>query len=260
MPHTCGDFWQMIWEQNTGLIVMLTKEEERGRTKCHPYVPSTNDGPVTYPNLGGLTVTLLEQDTMPNDDVLLRRVSLAKPSANGADETRSVWQLHYLAWPDHRASSPQSVLAVMDLARHLQGLAEKKDPACGPMLVHCSAGCGRTGTFCAIDSVLQLLERPRGPPTDVPLDPHGDADIVRLTVEAFREHRVSAVQTVEQYAFCYEAVLYRLLEWQHDVSGTRPDWVVLAPTSAGDTGVDVGVGSTGVKADSSSALVTDTSI
>ncbi|KAI8916670.1 protein-tyrosine phosphatase-like protein [Powellomyces hirtus] len=217
MESICGDFWQMIWEQKTSLIVMLTNEEERGRVKCHRYVPRTPGQRVQYDNLGGISVTLIEEETMPNGEVVLRRVSLEH-----GRETRNLWQLHFTAWPDHRASSPQSVLSVLDLSRQLQTLAEKETDA-GPMVVHCSAGCGRTGTFCTIDGVLQLLENQS--------NVHGQDDLVRQTVDKLREQRVSAVQTVEQYAFCYEAVLYRLLEWQHGVGDTRPAWIQLAPTA-----------------------------
>lgn len=221
LMRTFGDFWQMVWEQKTLVIVMLTKEEERGRIKCHKYWPSSVGEEITLDNIGGIRVKLVDEQTMSNGEVTLRQIKVVK-----GDETRRVWHLHFIAWPDHRASSPQSVLAVLDLARELQSQAKTASGA-GPMVVHCSAGCGRTGTFCTIDVVLSLLEQggARNP------DLIGETDLVRATVEKFREQRLSAVQTAEQYAFCYEAVLYRILEWQHGL-GKKPSWVVTSSASA----------------------------
>ncbi|KAJ3144950.1 hypothetical protein HDU89_007654 [Geranomyces variabilis] len=239
-PDTLPDFWQMLWEQNTSVVVMLTNEEERGRIKCHRYVPRGAGETVTHDtNFGRLNVTLVEEDTMPNGEVVLRRMLVEREHGESdarAEAPRTVWQLHFTAWPDHRASSPQSVLAVADLARHLLAASAKDRPGAGSMVVHCSAGCGRTGTFCTIDGVLQLLEAQ----TAVNNDTHdADRDLVRLTVDRLREQRVSAVQTVEQYAFCYEAVLYRLLEWQHGLGDARPAWIQLAPTAGpGSSGPD----------------------
>ncbi|RKO92216.1 protein-tyrosine phosphatase-like protein, partial [Blyttiomyces helicus] len=212
LPHTIGDFWQMVWEQNTEVIVMLTREDERGRPKCAPYWPPNRTSPVEFPALGGLVVTLLDESHMNAQETVLRKLSISL-SRDCTTPPRIVWHVHFLAWPDHRGSNPQTVLGVVALARSLQA------PSAGPMLVHCSAGCGRTGTFCTIDAVLSLLERAREPLHD----PH--ADPVAATVAALRKHRVYMVQTLEQYAFCYEAVLCRILEWQH--SGVEcPGWVV----------------------------------
>ncbi|KAJ3176603.1 hypothetical protein HDU87_004931 [Geranomyces variabilis] len=239
-PDTLPDFWQMLWEQKTSVVVMLTNEEERGRIKCHRYVPRGAGETVSHDtNFGRLNVTLVEEDTMPNGEVILRRMLVEREHGDRdmrIDAPRTIWQLHFTAWPDHRASSPQSVLAVADLARHLLAASAKDRPDAGPMVVHCSAGCGRTGTFCTIDGVLQLLEAQSA----VNNDTHdADRDLVRLTVDRLREQRVSAVQTVEQYAFCYEAVLYRLLEWQHGLGDARPAWIQLAPTAGpGSSGPD----------------------
>ncbi|KAI9017393.1 protein-tyrosine phosphatase-like protein, partial [Gaertneriomyces semiglobifer] len=200
LHNTSGDFWQMILEQGSALVVMLTREEERGRVKCHRYWPSIADQPVTYSNVGGLTVTLVNESTLLNGEATLRELQLT--SAKDPSLNRKVWQLHFVDWPDHRASAPASVLAVLDLARQLQRNAEENGQT-GPMVVHCSAGCGRTGTLCTIDSVLLMLEQGQEDDQEV----FGERDLVRATVEKFREQRVSMVQTLEQYVFCYEAIL-----------------------------------------------------
>ncbi|TPX64214.1 hypothetical protein SpCBS45565_g06071 [Spizellomyces sp. 'palustris'] len=220
MSNTFGDFWQMVWEQRSGLIIMLTREEERGRIKCHRYWPSQEGEESEFENIGGILVKLVQEQILSGGDVILRQMEIT--TGNDREKKRRVWQLHFLAWPDHRASSPQSVLAILDLARELQTRVEAEFEA-GPMVVHCSAGCGRTGTFCAIDGVIALLENGD--------DARGELDVVHATVEKFREHRVSMVQTLEQYAFCYEAVLYRILEWQHGV-GKPPRWITQFQTAA----------------------------
>ncbi|KAI9094314.1 protein-tyrosine phosphatase-like protein [Phlyctochytrium arcticum] len=244
LGNTFGDFWQMVWEQNSRVIVMLTREEERGRTKCDRYWPDSTEQPLDFNNLGGLHLKLLEERSTSEGAVLIRRLHLSHSSHHQASPTtRELWQVHFLNWPDHRASSPYSVLGVMDLVRELQSRSESSGPV-GPLVVHCSAGCGRTGTFCAIDTVLSLLEHYPGSditaetsslstsPHSQELDP--STDLVYLSVEKFREARVSMVQTLEQYKFIYEAVVYRILEWQHEIEQNgeasrsrtrRPPWV-----------------------------------
>ncbi|KAI8818360.1 protein-tyrosine phosphatase-like protein [Fimicolochytrium jonesii] len=222
LPETIGDFWQMVWEQNSSLIVMLTKEEERGRVKCSRYVPESVGGTLTCANLGEILIKMESEESHSNGEVILRRLTI---SSGG--KSRELWQLHFTAWPDHSASNPASVLSVIDLSRELQKQGASAG-ATGPVVIHCSAGCGRTGTFCAIDGVLRLLEKTKSP-SDI------DEDIIRKTVEKLRESRIAAVQMIEQFAFCYEAVLYRLLEWQHGIAPGRPDWIAQAPSKLTST-------------------------
>ncbi|KAK9696519.1 phosphotyrosine-specific ptp2-like protein [Basidiobolus ranarum] len=73
----------------------------------------------------------------------------------------------------------------------------------GPMIVHCSAGCGRTGAFCTIDTVLESLSRNQIHTMK--------EDLIAETVDQFRDQRLSMVQTLRQFVFCYEAVLWRLM-------------------------------------------------
>jgi protein tyrosine phosphatase len=307
LAETVGDFWGMIWDQNVHVIVMLTKEEERGRLKCHRYWPdriitpmsstvtsststastltpvpfptsaSSNSSPISSTvircNYGSeeLEIRLVQQKSVSNGEVILRefKVSRGKPKAsnhqtamssvsdtemkaglespmeNSASETRTVWHVHYLEWPDHKSSNAHSVLSVIDLARSLQNA----NPSAGPMVVHCSAGCGRTGTFCTIDSVLDQLETgvflntnggenhadtaspsfdsPSSGSTSTPLsfkaptviefpttiDESDRDDPVVSTVLKLRLQRINMVQTLEQFAFCYEAVVTRMVDW-----------------------------------------------
>ncbi|KAJ3042077.1 protein tyrosine phosphatase, non-receptor type 12 [Rhizophlyctis rosea] len=246
LPNTIGDFWQMVWEQNVRVIVMLTKEDERGRRKCERYWPDTERLEKGWSNLGGLRVRVGsggERRVLGGEGVL-REIDLIRggggpgnttPEA-GSGERRTVHLLHFLAWPDHRGSNAQNVLHIIDLAEDLQTRALAADASTGPMIVHCSAGCGRTGTFCAISTTLQILSRGEG------LD---DEDVLFESVEALRKCRVSIVQTVEQWAFCYEAVLYRILQWQSGVvgdgGGEVPGWIVRKEIVDGGLGGGVSV-------------------
>lgn len=146
---------------------------------------------------------------------------------------REITQIHYSSWPDFGAPAhPAHVLALVEhcnsIARNYTGInsMDTNQPVPEgerPILVHCSAGCGRTGTFCTVDSVVDILKRQRmeaqdelknrqnqGMSLDDGLRPERDAaDLVAKTVEDFRLQRISMVQTLRQYVLCYEAVL----EW-----------------------------------------------
>ncbi|KAI8815328.1 hypothetical protein BJ742DRAFT_12327 [Cladochytrium replicatum] len=413
LESTACDFWQMAWEQRTSVIVMLTKDEERGRVKCFRYWPdgigsaltwnmphmvAPNGAPLPPGQMIALRVRMEDEESVsPDQEIVLREMTMqlvvlpvlpqtpttASPSTTGTGrmfffnppfpdptqqqqpsqpqlrrhasqqilqvlETRKIWQLHFLGWPDHKAGSPRSVLSVLDLANSLQkravlearqamreaaaqsipfkqvrftpgsqidedgtlvngveamagpspprkrrefgdlhismendelvaakrardstskvvntgnlssvpnvptplalpristrptvaippaGLISPLTPTTnavapllvGPMIVHCSAGCGRTGTFITIDLVLAILDRVatkhviesgNSPaPQDYEPDTEANAndmDLVYAIVHHLRNQRVSMVQTLEQYAFCYEAVLLRLVEW-----------------------------------------------
>ncbi|KAI8814175.1 hypothetical protein BJ742DRAFT_326525 [Cladochytrium replicatum] len=410
LESTACDFWQMAWEQRTSVIVMLTKDEERGRVKCFRYWPdgigsaliwnmphmvAPNGAPLPPGQMIALRVRMEDEESVsPDQEIVLREMTMqlvvlpvlpqtpttASPSTTGTGnmfffnpplpdptqqqqasqpqlrrqasqqilqvlESRKIWQLHFLGWPDHKAGSPRSVLSVLDLANSLQkrsvlearqamreaaaqpipfkqvrftpgsqidedatlvngvdalagpspprkrrevgdmhismendelvaakrardnsskpestgdssniptplalpristrptvripqaGLISPLTPTTnavapllvGPMIVHCSAGCGRTGTFITIDLVLAILDRVatkhviesgNSPtPQDYEPDPEANAndmDLVYAIVHHLRNQRVSMVQTLEQYAFCYEAVLLRLVEW-----------------------------------------------
>ncbi|KAJ3321287.1 hypothetical protein HDU76_014130 [Blyttiomyces sp. JEL0837] len=190
LPETVGDFWAMVWDQEVRVIVMLTKSEERGRIKCHRYWPGSSDqGSAGGSSAGGgggwfggdddkdekigavgvhphgpeFTVTrrsvatTVRTPTSATDGGAQRSpigMGAGGLLGPGTVEVRTVRQIQYLGWPDHKSSDARSVLAVIDLANSLQAA----EPMAGPMVVHCSAGCGRTGTFCVIDSVLMQME------------------------------------------------------------------------------------------------------
>lgn len=192
LPSTFLDFWKVIWEQNSRVIVMLTREFEMGRVKCHRYWP-TNEEPIL--DLGTVMVTFLKEYLPDGGDetVVVRQMKISHSSK---EPERTVTLIQYTGWPDFGVpETPLEVLKVVQLTNQFN-----TSPQAGPIVVHCSAGCGRTGAFCVIDTLLAQSRQKRLTTTT--------ADAVFETVSAFREQRLSMVQTLRQYVFCYEALLW----------------------------------------------------
>ncbi|XP_011499069.1 PREDICTED: tyrosine-protein phosphatase non-receptor type 9 isoform X2 [Ceratosolen solmsi marchali] len=193
LSKTCGDFWRMIWEQQTLVVVMTTRVVERERTKCAQYWGPEAGDQVTA---GGFTVTTLEVDTNP--DYTISKLLLKN---NKTEETREVCHMLYTAWPDYGVpQSAKALLQFLSLVRQQQNklLANRGDTWAGhprgpPIVVHCSAGIGRTGTFCTLDICTSRLE-------DI-----GTVDI-RGTVERIRAQRAFSIQMPDQYVFCHRAL------------------------------------------------------
>ncbi|TGZ50105.1 Tyrosine-protein phosphatase non-receptor type 9 [Temnothorax longispinosus] len=193
LPKTCGDFWRMVWEQQTLVVVMTTRVVERGRTKCAQY---WGPEPGDEVQAGGFTVTTLEVDTNPD-----YTVSMLLLTNNKTDETREVCHMRYTVWPDYGVpQSAKALLQFLSLVRQQQSklLASRGDTWAGhprgpPIIVHCSAGIGRTGTFCTLDICISRLEDT------------GTVDI-RGTVEKIRAQRAYSIQMPDQYVFCHSAL------------------------------------------------------
>ncbi|KAF0378313.1 Tyrosine-protein phosphatase 2/3 [Gigaspora margarita] len=206
LPATCTDFWKVVWEQNSRVIVMLTKEQEAGRVLCHRYW-TEHMAPC---NFGSLELTFIsETSPISNssgsiDSIVIRKFSLAHKN-HPEIPAREITQLHFLGWPDY--GIPDSPCHILNLIETANGTQHDASMQCessreiGPMIVHCSAGCGRTGAFCTIDSVLTMLNTGN-------LDTN--KDVIQATISQFREQRLSMVQTLRQFVFCYEAVLFKV--------------------------------------------------
>lgn len=207
LPNTICDFWNMIWQENTRVIVMTTKELERGKTKCAKYWPDQGQ----MKEWGAAKVTCLSESS--TNDYTLREFLF---SWKNKDE-RHIYQYHFQVWPDHGVpSDPGCVLNFLhDVnARQEQIMLECITPVSrplhpvdsgkthflvhlqGPICVHCSAGIGRTGTFIVIDMILDQIDR-SGLDTEI--------DIQR-TIQMVRSQRSGMVQTEAQYKFVYYAV------------------------------------------------------
>uniref|UniRef100_A0A1A8RCK4 protein-tyrosine-phosphatase n=1 Tax=Nothobranchius rachovii TaxID=451742 RepID=A0A1A8RCK4_9TELE len=179
LAETFGDFWMMVWEQRTASVVMMTRLEEKSRIKCDQYWPSR--GTETY---GMVQVTLL--DTMELATFCVRTFSLHK---SGSSERREVRQFQFTAWPDHGV--PEYPTPFLNFLRRVKAC---NPPDAGPIIVHCSAGVGRTGCFIVIDAMLERIRHERT------VDIYGHVTLMR-------SQRNYMVQTEDQYSFIHEALL-----------------------------------------------------
>ncbi|KAF2097941.1 hypothetical protein NA57DRAFT_40868 [Rhizodiscina lignyota] len=289
IPATFADFWNMVWQQDIRVIVMLTAEKEGGQVKAHKYWDGGDYGNLKLNYLSEhrasleperihrhysnhrdrakdqkqgarrATVTAnppaLKEASSPVNGageqpyVIVRRFSLSR-SDRPFERMREITQLQYSHWPDFGAPAhPAHLLGLVEqcdaVVRQSQGLqatataGEKERADQRPILVHCSAGCGRTGTFCTVDSVVDMLKKQRkdrkqsrGTREATPMDldnslsprmssrmsidasdpDKDDIDLVERTVEEFRLQRLSMVQSLRQFVLCYETVLEWLAE------------------------------------------------
>ncbi|XP_066977491.1 tyrosine-protein phosphatase non-receptor type 4 isoform X3 [Macrobrachium rosenbergii] len=179
LAGTCIDFWQMVWEQQSTLIVMLTTVVEQGRVKCHRYWPRLYET-VDY---GTLQVTCLKEEETPG--FAFREFTLI--NTENQDE-RHITHMQYLAWPDHGVpdDSTEFLNFVAQVRRARAGMVE-------PTIVHCSAGIGRTGVLILMETAQCLIE------ANEPVYP---LDVVR----AMRDQRAMMIQTASQYRFVCEAI------------------------------------------------------
>ncbi|XP_048108086.1 protein tyrosine phosphatase receptor type Fa isoform X3 [Alosa alosa] len=179
LPETLSDFWRMVWEQRSSTIVMMTRLEEKSRVKCDQYWPSR--GTETY---GMIQVTML--DTLELATYSVRTFALYK---NGSSEKREVRQFQFMAWPDHGV--PEYPTPILAFLRRVKAC---NPPDAGSMVVHCSAGVGRTGCFIVIEAMLERMKHEKS------VDIYGH-------VTCMRSQRNYMVQTEDQYIFIHEALL-----------------------------------------------------
>ncbi|NXC60826.1 PTPRV phosphatase, partial [Aleadryas rufinucha] len=197
LKKTIEDFWRLVWEQNVCNIIMLTVCMENGRVLCDHYWPSES-APVSY---GQVRVHLLMQSS--SEEWTIREFKLWH---EGLQAERLVSHLHYTAWPDHGIpESTTSIMTFRELVReHIQSTKDA-----GPTLVHCSAGVGRTGTFIALDRLLQQMKQEKV------------VDIFGV-VYTLRMNRYLMIQTLSQYIFLHSCILDKILEEPLlDLSGTE---------------------------------------
>lgn len=182
LHSTRDDFWRMCWESGSRAIVMLTRCVEKGREKCDRYWPY-DTRPVYY---GDIAVTALNESRYPDWTVTELAV------CRGAEQ-RVVKHFHFTTWPDFGVPEPPTALA-----RFVRAFRERCPADARPVVVHCSAGVGRSGTFITLDRALQQLAA------------HADTLDIFGMVHAMRRERVWMVQTEQQYICIHQCVVAAL--------------------------------------------------
>ncbi|XP_055295997.1 tyrosine-protein phosphatase Lar isoform X4 [Sitodiplosis mosellana] len=183
LQDTCADFWRMCWELRTNMIVMMTRLEDRARIKCDQYWPTR--GSETYDQM---TVTITETQELATYCIRTFQIS-----RQGSIERREIKQLQFTAWPDHGV--PDHPAPFLQFLRRCRSLST---PDAGPIVVHCSAGVGRTGCYIVIDSMLERMKHEKT------IDIYGH-------VTCLRAQRNYMVQTEDQYIFIHDAILEAII-------------------------------------------------
>ncbi|XP_034439592.1 receptor-type tyrosine-protein phosphatase C [Hippoglossus hippoglossus] len=180
--ETLGDFWRMVWEQQSSIIVMVTRCEEGNRVKCSQYWPSPDREAEIFEEF---IVKLNSEETCP--DYTIRHLSLTNKREKNSE--REVTHIQFMSWPDHGVPTEPHLL--LKLRRRVNAF---KNFFSGPIIVHCSAGVGRTGTYIGIDAMMEALEA------------EGRVDIYGYMVR-LRRQRCLMVQVEAQYILIHQALV-----------------------------------------------------
>lgn len=270
LPDTFVDFWHVVWDKKIPIIVMLTAEIEGGTTKCHKYWANEIYGTLSLTKTSSERILLSSKTktlvtirkfvlaptavalatgavTADTGNVLSGRGTYYNPHLSS--DSHTVIQIQYTSWPDLGSpASPEDLIALCRIKnsyleewkQYLQSKTKQtlSEEELSPWtIVHCSAGCGRTGTFCTVDLVISLLAQqmkkaksptlesspfhsscPEQTPSAQQTARPGDSeafesrDLIYRTVHDFRRQRLSMVQVLRQYALCYETVIF----WIHE--------------------------------------------
>ncbi|XP_076054235.1 receptor-type tyrosine-protein phosphatase kappa-like isoform X10 [Oratosquilla oratoria] len=181
--RTIGDFWRMVWQENTRMIVMLTKTFDFIKVMCVQYWPAMVGHHDEY---SGIKVKLLKEEQLAN--FMIRSILLTK---EGHPEERMITQFHYTEWPSH---TQPFINALLEFRRRIRiAIKNNANASDGPTIVHCSDGAGRTGVYLACDANLEMCEE------DGMFDIYG-------YLKKMRQARRGLIETVDQYKFVYDTL------------------------------------------------------
>ncbi|XP_070590524.1 tyrosine-protein phosphatase non-receptor type 14 isoform X1 [Erythrolamprus reginae] len=192
LPQTCHDFWQMVWEEGVNVIAMVTAEEERGRTKSHRYWPKlgSKHSSATYGKFKVTTKFRTVSGCYATTGLKVKHLLLG--------QEKTVWHLQYTNWPDHACPGEQDFLSYLEeiqsVRRHTNSILDSSNNCNPPIVVHCSAGVGRTGVVILTELMIGCLE-------------HNEKVDVPVMLQHLREQRVFMIQTIAQYKFVYQVLI-----------------------------------------------------
>jgi protein-tyrosine phosphatase len=217
--------WRMIWNenQNPAVVVMLTQTHEAGREKCFPYYPQSPSSPDMRINehdeFDDGFIHTLHLQALHQDEEARTQVREIDMTANDGQDSRKIWHLLFAGWPDFsvpEGADRAALLKLVQISRDKNG-----DNSANPRIVHCSAGIGRSGTFIALDWLLQELDEGSLDETPDHMDP------VFNVIAMLRDQRAGMVQAKNQFLFLYDALRER---W-------RERWISAHPAQAAELGI-----------------------
>lgn len=192
LQNTCQDFWQMVWEQGISIIAMVTAEEEGGREKSFRYWPrlGSRHNTVTYGRFKITTRFRTDSGCYATTGLKMKHLLTG--------QERTVWHLQYTDWPEH--GCPEDLKGflsyleeIQSVRRHTNSTSEPQSPN-PPLLVHCSAGVGRTGVVILSEIMIACLE-------------HNEVLDIPRVLDMLRQQRMMLVQTLGQYTFVYRVLI-----------------------------------------------------
>uniref|UniRef100_A0A672HZ29 Tyrosine-protein phosphatase non-receptor type n=1 Tax=Salarias fasciatus TaxID=181472 RepID=A0A672HZ29_SALFA len=193
LANTCADFWQMVWEQGVSVIAMVTAEEEGGRSKSHRYWPKlgSKHNSATHGKFKVTTKFRTDSGCYATTGLKVKHLL--------SGQERTVWHLQYTDWPEQ--GCPEYVLGflsyleeIQSVRRHTNSMLDTSKSLNPPVVVHCSAGVGRTGVVILTELMISCLEH--NEPVEVP-----------TMLSELRQQRMLMVQTISQYQFVYQVLI-----------------------------------------------------
>ncbi|XP_041874769.1 FERM and PDZ domain-containing protein 2 isoform X8 [Corvus kubaryi] len=179
LPSTMADFWQMVWESESDVIAMMTKEVELGQVKCHQYWP---EPPHDCKDLANFYLKLHSYQIL--EYFIIRKIQMINKQT---EEKRIISHLQFTTWPDHNI--PKLAEQLVKFICYM-----RKAHRTGPIVAHCSTGIGRSGVLLCVEILLSYIEK------DLCFN-------IKQIVRDLRDQRFGMIQTKDEYLFCYEVVL-----------------------------------------------------